>query len=90
VKKEKLDLALGIVIILGIILICWRFGAGGGLVNALIFLFQGTFALYLWHKGSLGAKIFAGALLPAILLRYLLPKKFRFEIASLQMRKIEK
>jgi len=80
VKKEKLDLALGIVIILGIILICWSFGAGGGLVNALIFLFQGTYALYLWHKGSLGAKIFAAALFPVILLRYLLPKNFDLKL----------
>jgi hypothetical protein len=86
-KKKSSDLALGIAIIFGTALLCWWLDVERRALIALMYVILGAGVLYFWNNGSRALKVLAVALLPAILLRYLLPKKIRSEIAAMPPKK---
>jgi apolipoprotein N-acyltransferase len=86
-KTASSDIALGVGVVLLIALVAYSAGGVGGVLHVAILWAGAGLALFLWKKESRAANVLAVILAPAILLTYLLPRKLKRAIQSLDQTK---
>lgn len=86
-KTPSSDIALGVGVVLLIALVAYSAGGVDGVLHVAMLWAAAGLALFLWKKESRAATVLAVILVPAILLTYLLPRKHRRAIRSLEQTK---